>query len=915
MVAFLFFGEMFNMKTTFLKSLTGVTATMLLASYAGAQVANNEVEPNDNKAAATLADSGGAGMVAGDYITGISTGTSTTAGGVGANADTFRIKVAAAPLAIYRHEMTIAGTPWALTVRGLSQTGTPAAGGTIGTTDNTLITAAAVSGNEVASWYGFGKQEELYFRVTGTTSTVGAYTATMSTTPVTPVDIAGSILEGSITIRPAAANTSDMDWWLYNANLDPISGAGRDSGTPLGHLTTSLTPGTYYVAWSRFNGANNQASGIGESFFGTVLDFPNAFASSAAVTAIPQSIEIQSIAGTVPGSAPAISQVGEVVWYRFNVLPGSTQTSPNGTFSATPSSVLAGNSTLLAVNVTPGLNPSSTGLTVTADLSNLGGSPTTAFYDDGSNGDVTAGDNTFSLSYAVPGAVTAGVKSLTYTVADAEARSTGGSGSVTVVAPPAATDLGAISGTVSPAAFDLAAGEIKWFKITVPAVSTGAGNWLDLWTSAPVGMDTEIGVYTATGAMEDNDDDDGEGNLSAMSYGQTTPTRPLTNGTAFNGRDGSLAAGTYYVAVGIFNTTFGTTNWNVTSTGGATTGVQLNLQLGPVSSSPSIVGTNVGGTIGDSVLIRGTVTPGAVPASTGLAVNADLSSLGGSATFALTDDGLNGDVTAGDNIFSASYTLAAAAGTYNVPLTVTDAEARSGAGSLTVSVDGEGSTIATAAVFTGDTINGNISFGNDVDMFRVNVCDPATFTATVTGGTLADTQLFMFRADGTGVAFNDDQSASALSKIDGPIVQALTAGVYYLAITDYNTDARDSGNALIWANTPFTGVRAPDGPGAANPLSAWDTGGGDSGTYTILLTGGNGDGCVPTCPGNECGSQDYNGDGDFGTDADIEAFFACLGGSCCATCFCQGSDFNGDGDFGTDADIEAFFRVLAGGNC
>jgi len=68
--------------------------------------------------------------------------------------------------------------------------------------------------------------------------------------------------------------------------------------------------------------------------------------------------------------------------------------------------------------------------------------------------------------------------------------------------------------------------------------------------------------------------------------------------------------------------------------------------------------------------------------------------------------------------------------------------------------------------------------------------------------------------------------------------------------------------------------------------------------------------CGPTC-----GNQDFNGDGDFGTDADIEAFFACLGGTCCATCWQGGSDFNGDGDFGTDADIESFFRVLGGGNC
>jgi hypothetical protein len=64
-----------------------------------------------------------------------------------------------------------------------------------------------------------------------------------------------------------------------------------------------------------------------------------------------------------------------------------------------------------------------------------------------------------------------------------------------------------------------------------------------------------------------------------------------------------------------------------------------------------------------------------------------------------------------------------------------------------------------------------------------------------------------------------------------------------------------------------------------------------------------------------CGTSDFNGDGDFGTDADIEAFFACLAGSCCTTCFEGGSDFNQDGDFGTDQDIESFFRVLAGGDC
>ncbi|HYE61351.1 MAG TPA: hypothetical protein VD997_05090 [Phycisphaerales bacterium] len=72
---------------------------------------------------------------------------------------------------------------------------------------------------------------------------------------------------------------------------------------------------------------------------------------------------------------------------------------------------------------------------------------------------------------------------------------------------------------------------------------------------------------------------------------------------------------------------------------------------------------------------------------------------------------------------------------------------------------------------------------------------------------------------------------------------------------------------------------------------------------------------VLAAPGPTCGNADYNGDGDIGTDQDIEAFFACLGGTCCDTCWEGGSDFNGDGDFGTDQDIESFFRVLGGGPC
>jgi hypothetical protein len=70
---------------------------------------------------------------------------------------------------------------------------------------------------------------------------------------------------------------------------------------------------------------------------------------------------------------------------------------------------------------------------------------------------------------------------------------------------------------------------------------------------------------------------------------------------------------------------------------------------------------------------------------------------------------------------------------------------------------------------------------------------------------------------------------------------------------------------------------------------------------------------VGTGPG-PCCRNDFNGDGAVGTDADIEAFFACLSGNCCPTCP-PDADFNCDGGVGTDADIESFFRVLSGGAC
>jgi endonuclease G, mitochondrial len=83
--------------------------------------------------------------------------------------------------------------------------------------------------------------------------------------------------------------------------------------------------------------------------------------------------------------------------------------------AANPSSVLQGGSSTLTVYVAGAQNPDSTGLTVTADLSQIGGSPTQSFAGSGS---------VFTFGAVVPANNSTGMKSLPVTVTDAQSRTT-----------------------------------------------------------------------------------------------------------------------------------------------------------------------------------------------------------------------------------------------------------------------------------------------------------------------------------------------------------------------------------------------------------------------------------------------------------------------------------------------------------
>src|ERR1043165_1103079 len=111
---------------------------------------------------------------------------------------------------------------------------------------------------------------------------------------------------------------------------------------------------------------------------------------------------------------------------EVSATPVAPSTNPSGSGSATPGSVQAGNSTTLTVTVTPGANPASTGITVCADLSSIGGSSTQAFTDNGGN--------SFSFVAAVSSGTSAGAKSLPVTITDAQSRSGSTSIALTVTA-------------------------------------------------------------------------------------------------------------------------------------------------------------------------------------------------------------------------------------------------------------------------------------------------------------------------------------------------------------------------------------------------------------------------------------------------------------------------------------------------
>lgn len=278
----------------------------------------------------------------GDSVSGICSGT-TTSGATNASVDYFRVKTAAQPLGIYLHRLTITATPAGHTggIRGLNQVA-----GVPGTTD-TQVQASATTVPDFAvrsnMWYGFGRQEEVYYRIAGTASTTGTYTSTMTTTPIVP-SVIGPFSAGPINFSTLGQTSGDTELFLYNSNFNPIPGAMNDDApaafaTNQSQLIWNLAPGTCYLVVTSSNTATNEASPATDgNLTGPLMDFPDVLCRSSTASVLQDwDFTVTDVNGTQSFSNQSPLQYSyQVTWFQFSVIAQSAAPSNDNCANATP---------------------------------------------------------------------------------------------------------------------------------------------------------------------------------------------------------------------------------------------------------------------------------------------------------------------------------------------------------------------------------------------------------------------------------------------------------------------------------------------------------------------------------------------------------------------------------------------------
>ncbi|MCP3917914.1 MAG: hypothetical protein GY711_20395 [bacterium] len=303
-----------------------LTLLVVFAVPVHAQQVFVEVEPNEDKPSASLADC----ISDGDLVTGWVCGSGCPPPG---DRDLYRVTSCDDVPGIYRHrlEMSFSG-PALPRLLGRTQSN----GVVDELSDVTLQEGTnATVPQRFNQWYGFGKQEEVYYDVGMPSFNRNPWQSPVTVTPVTPTPVPGTFLPGTITIHTLGlGHGTNTELWVYDGDYNAIPGYGNDdiiqNLQEQSRLTRTYGPGTYTLALSDYNLANNLASPPEDDMrAGRVLDFPNLVACSSAE--FPLDVTFQITDGNTTVTMPAMKPGPyDVLWFEFTVAgaPGSTSFCP-----------------------------------------------------------------------------------------------------------------------------------------------------------------------------------------------------------------------------------------------------------------------------------------------------------------------------------------------------------------------------------------------------------------------------------------------------------------------------------------------------------------------------------------------------------------------------------------------------------
>jgi hypothetical protein len=403
-----------------------------------------EQEPNDDP---LLGANLIAGFSNGNSITGITTSSTITSvpPGTGATttSDQFFVQMAAQPTTgIYRNQLVVtnaSGTSSNPTVliaadgafaikdsggtqhRWATIVGTTTSG-TFSTSTNFVSASTATSNSKYITWYGFGKQEVVPMMfATGTL----AYTATVTTTAISPTPITTTFSSGLISFGSTPVT-------IFDASYNTVPG-GR------GVTSATLAPGTYFVA-AGLGSTTMLTSYVDLASYPTTPPFtaitPDWIMNTSTGSGVPTSLTVTDslgISGTTTWTGGALT-TRDFSWFTLTVaVPAALNATGQAVNGTDHGPVLApGYPALITIHAFP-TAPNAVGpgmVTVDASAVGLG---TLTLYDDGTNGDATAGDNIFSVLVTIPSNVSLGVKVINFTVNDSASNVATGSFAMSLV--------------------------------------------------------------------------------------------------------------------------------------------------------------------------------------------------------------------------------------------------------------------------------------------------------------------------------------------------------------------------------------------------------------------------------------------------------------------------------------------------